>query len=66
MEERRYKVLIDNIVVAEKMNLETAIILVKALFQEYYNDHTMVVSVKKDKTVCADEEYDDEVVKAFN
>lgn len=67
MEERRFKVLIDDMVVANNMDLETAMILVKALFQEYYNDHTMMVSVKEeDKTVCADEEYDDEVVKAFN
>lgn len=53
MEERRYEVLIDNMVVAERMDLKTATILVKALFDEYYNDYKMTVSVKKeDETVC--------------
>ena len=46
MEERKYKVMIDNMVVAENMDLNTATILVKALFDEYYNDFNMVVSVK--------------------
>lgn len=53
MEERRYKVLIDNMVVAERMDLKTATVLVKALFDEYYNDYKMVVSVKaEDRAVC--------------
>lgn len=47
MEENRYEVLIDNMIVAENMDLNTAIILVKALFEEYYNDYKMVVSVRK-------------------
>ncbi len=42
MNEERYEVLIDSIVVAEGMELHTAIILVKALFEEYYNDSFMV------------------------
>lgn len=48
MEERRYKVSIDNMVVAEKMDLKTAAVLVKALFDEYYNDCKMVVSITVD------------------
>lgn len=48
MEERRYKVSIDNMVVAEKMDLKTATVLVKALFDEYYNDCKMVVSITVD------------------
>lgn len=51
MEERRYKVLIDNMVVANNMDLKTATILVKALFDEYYNDCTMTVSVKQEDRV---------------
>ena len=47
MEERRYKVLIDNMVVSERMDLKTAIILVKALFDEYYNDHKMIICFNK-------------------
>lgn len=49
MEERRYKVLIDNMVVANNMDLNTATVLVKALFNEYYNDCTMTVSVKQEE-----------------
>lgn len=48
MEERRYRVSIDNMVVAEKMDLKTATILVQALFNEYYNDCKMIVSVAVD------------------
>ena len=55
MEERRYKVLIDNMVVAERMDLKTATILVKALFDEYYNDYKMTVSVEQeDRAICED------------
>ena len=52
MEDRIYKVLIDNMVVANDMDLHTATILVKALFNEYYNDNKMTVSIKQmDKVV---------------
>lgn len=53
MNERSFKVLIDNEVVANDMDLKTATILVRALFEEYYNDYTMTVSIKKeDMAVC--------------
>lgn len=48
MKERRYKVSIDNMVVANNMDLSTATILVKALFNEYYNDHTMRITVEEE------------------
>ena len=35
-------------VVAGNMDLGTAIILIKALFNEYYNDNTMRVSIEKE------------------
>lgn len=58
MEERKFKVLIDETVVANNMNLDTATILVKALFEEYYNDHTMIVSIKEeDRWTFLYEEY---------
>lgn len=58
MEERKFKVLIDETVVANNMNLDTATILVKALFEEYYNDHKMIVSIKEeDRLTCLCEEY---------
>ena len=47
MNERKYKVLIDNKVIAESMDLKTAAILMKALFEEYYNDYSLTVSVKE-------------------
>ena len=65
MEERRFKVLFDNMVVANNMDLKTATILVKALFDEYYNDCNMMVSVKEEnRTVCEEEDEDYENKKA--
>ena len=55
MEERRYNVLIDDMVVANNMDLSTATILVKALFNEYYNDDKMVISVKQMDKVIHDD-----------
>lgn len=53
MYEKKYMVLINNEVVAKDMDIKTATILVKALFDEYYNDHTMTVSVKEEnRPVC--------------
>lgn len=45
MTETRYKVLLDGVVVAQDMDIKTATILVKALFEEYYNERHMIVSV---------------------
>lgn len=47
MTESRYKVFIDNIVVAENMDIDTTTILIRALFEKYYNDNDMIVSIKK-------------------
>ena len=55
MSEKKYKVLINNEVVAHDMDLKTATILIRALFEEYYNDYTMMVSIKQeDLAVCAE------------
>lgn len=57
MEEKKYKVLINSEVIASNMNIRTAIVLVRALFEEYYNDYTMTVSIKQeDRAVCADDD----------
>ncbi len=54
MEEKKYKVLINNEVVAKDMDIRTATVLVRALFEEYYNDYTMAVTIKQeDRTICA-------------
>ena len=47
MSENKYRVLINNEVVAKDMDIGTATILVRALFEEYYNDYTMRVSVQQ-------------------
>lgn len=47
MECDKYKVLIDETTIAENMGIETALILVKALFEEYYNDHSMKIIIKR-------------------
>ena len=55
MYEKKYKVLIDNEVVASDMDIRTATILVRALFEEYYNDYAMTVSIKEEeRTTCID------------
>lgn len=55
MFENKYMVLINNTVVAKDMDIKTATVLVRALFEEYYNDYTMTVSIKQeDRAVCAD------------
>ena len=55
MFERKYKVLINNEVVASYMDIKTAMVLVRALFEEYYNDHIMIISIKQeDIPTCAD------------
>ena len=48
MYEKIYKVFINNEVVARGMDIRTATILVKALFEEYYNDYTMTVGIKEE------------------
>lgn len=47
MSEKRYQVLIDNMVVAENMDIDIATALVKALFEKYYNEYAMTVSVRE-------------------
>lgn len=47
MKEDKYWVIVDCVVIAENMTLEFAIILVKAIFETYYNDSNMVVGIGK-------------------
>ena len=48
MHEYKYEVLIEGAVIASGMNIQTATILVKALFNEYYNDHSMTISIREE------------------
>ena len=53
MEEKKYKVLINNEVVAKDMDIRTATVLVRALFEEYYDDCTMAVTInQEDRVIC--------------
>ena len=54
MSEKRYKVLINNEVVADGMDIKTATILVRALFEDYYNDYLMTVSVREIERAVAE------------
>ena len=57
MAEYKYKVLIDGVVYAENMDIKTATILIRALFEEYYNDHSMTISIKEmEMAVCNNEQ----------
>ena len=51
MNERNYKVLINNGVVAERMDIEIATALIKALFEKYYNDHSITISIKEEERI---------------
>lgn len=44
----RYCVFIDDICIARDMSMEHAVIFLKALFNEYYNDHEMAVAIKEE------------------
>lgn len=48
MWEDTYYVEVDGEVVARGLSLKIATILIRALFEEYWNDKQMVVSVKKE------------------
>ena len=57
MTEYKYKVLIDDVLYAENMDIKTATILIKALFEEYHNEHFMTISIKEmERTMCNDEQ----------
>ena len=47
MQERVYEVLFNKEVVATRMDIRTATILVRALFEEYFNEYPMTVSVRE-------------------
>ncbi len=51
-----YSVMIDNIVVAKGMSIEHAVIFIKAIYNEYYNEKNMKVSLVKEPRTWEDEE----------
>lgn len=51
-----YSVMIDNIVVAKGMSIEHALIFVKAVYNEYYNEKNMKVSLVKEPRAWEEED----------
>ena len=49
MENKKYKVFVNDEIFAEYMSLETAMILVKALFDTHYNEYGMTVSIREEE-----------------
>lgn len=47
MDENKYFVTIDHETIAENMSLEIALMLVKAVFNEYYNDNNIVLAIEE-------------------
>lgn len=51
MGEKKYEVLINAKVVATKMDINTATILVKALFGEYYSEYPLTISIRETEKI---------------
>ncbi len=48
MKEQRFTVYINEEIVARDLDLNTAAVLMKALFQEYYLDRLMVIKIERE------------------
>lgn len=53
MHERKYSVCIDGMRMADNMNIEIATLLVRSLFEEYFNQTGMIVSVQEMESTTA-------------
>lgn len=51
-----YSVMIDNIVVAKGMSIEHAVLFVRAIYNEYYNEKNMKVSLVKEPRTWEEED----------
>ena len=45
MNENKYYLKVDNRTVAECVSLEHALIFIKSIFENYYNDHDIVIAI---------------------
>ena len=45
MNENKYYLKIDNRIIAERVSLEHALIFIKSIFENYYNDHEIGISI---------------------
>lgn len=60
MNEYTYSVIVDKEIVAHEMTLKNALILAKALFEEYFNEEHISVTIQRDtsdKCTISDEEF---------
>lgn len=48
MNDYEYSVIVENEVIASGMTLNNALVLVKALFQEWHNESTLKISIQRD------------------
>lgn len=51
-----YSVMIDDIVVAKGMSIEHAVLFVRAVYNEYYNEKNMKVSLVKEPRTWEEED----------
>lgn len=63
MYEERYKVTCDGVLIAENMSIETTVILLKALFQEYYNEEPTYIVAKMERIQGDNINYSNEVAQ---
>lgn len=61
MMEIKYNVLIGKRIVAKDMTLENAVIFLKGLFNEYYNDSMLAVTIEVSKENFTSEDEEDSV-----
>ena len=49
MTEAKYQVIIDDTIAARYMTLDDALIFIKGIFETYYNETELCVSIKQEK-----------------
>ena len=47
MNSRFYRIKINNDIMAENMSLQIALVLVKAMYEEFYNEPDLVISIER-------------------
>ena len=55
MNENKYYLKVDNRTIAECIPLEYALIFIKSIFENYYNDHEIVISIAEMRRYKDDE-----------
>lgn len=50
MNEYRYSVVVDNETIADKMLLSNALIMVEALFNKWYSESDITISIRREDT----------------